>query len=46
MRLRFIAIFTSMRKHKEQEEKKQGKIKTLAARISEIAGAIAFLFGM
>ena len=33
-RLRFIAIFASVRKHEEEK-----KIETLAARISEMAGA-------
>ena len=39
-RLRFIAIFASVRKHEEK------KIETLAARILEIAGAISFKFGI
>ena len=43
--LRFIAIFASVRKHKEKIKEKK-KIKTLAARISEMAGAISFKFGM
>ena len=38
-RLRFIAIFASVRKHEEEEE-------TLAARISEMVCAISFKFGM
>ena len=38
--LRFTAIFASVRKHKEK------KIQTLAARISEMADAISFKFGM
>ena len=44
-RLRFIAIFASVRKHAE-EKKQRKKIKILAARISETAGAISFQFGM
>ena len=40
--LRFIAIFASARKHKERGK----KIETWAARISEMAGAISFKFGM
>ena len=43
--LRFIAIFAIVRKHKE-EKKRRKKIETLAARISEMAGAISFKFGM
>ena len=43
MHLRFIAIFASVRKH---EEKNQEKIKTLAARISEMAGVVSFKLGM
>ena len=39
MCLRFIAIFASVRKH---EKKTKKKIETLAARISEMAGAISF----
>ena len=38
-RLRFIVIIASVRKHEEK------KIETLAARISEMAGAIPFKFG-
>ena len=38
----FIAIFTSVQKH---EERKKEKIKTSAARISEMAGVISFKFG-
>ena len=38
-RSRFIAIFASVRKQRK-------KIETLAARISEMAGAISFKFGM
>ena len=41
MRLLVIAIFASVRK--DEEEKKN---ETLAARISEMAGAISFKFGM
>ena len=44
MRLRFIAIFASVRKHEEKNEEKQ--IETLAALISEMAGAISFKFGI
>ena len=39
MRFCFIAIFASVRKDEE-------KIERLAARISEMAGAISFTFGM
>ena len=43
----FIAIFASVRKHKEEKERKnQEKIQTLAAHISELARAISFQFGM
>ena len=47
-RLRVIAIFASVRKDEEEEEEKKTKKKnqTLAARISEMAGAISFKFGM
>ena len=44
MRLCFIAIFASVQKH--EEEKNEEKIETLAARISEMAGAISLKFGM
>ena len=37
-----IAIFASVRKDEEEEKKNE----TLAARISEMAGAISFKFGM
>ena len=43
MRLRFKAIFASVQKH---EEDKRKKIETLAARISEMAGAMSFKCGM
>ena len=48
MRSRFIAIFASAktRRRKNEEEKKKKTIKTLAARISEMVGAISFKFGM
>ena len=46
MRLRFIAIFASVRKHGEEEKKTKKKTETLAARSSEMAGAISFTFGM
>ena len=47
MRLHFIAIFASVRKHEEEKKKKRRKqIKTLATRISEMAGAISFTFCM
>ena len=45
MRLRFIIIFATVQKHKEKEKNKK-KIETLAARISKMAGAISFKFGM
>ena len=35
-RLRFIAIFTSVRKDEEEEKKRRKKNKTLAAHISEM----------
>ena len=42
-----IAIFASVRKDEEEEKKKRRKKnETLAARISEMAGAISFKFGM
>ena len=40
----FIAIFVSVREHKEKKRRK--KIKTLAARISEMADTISLNFGM
>ena len=43
--LRFIAIFSSVRKHNEKKKTKK-KIETLAAHISEMAGTISFKFGM
>ena len=47
MRLLVIAIFASVRKDEEEEGKKTKKRnETLAARITEIAGAISFKFGM
>ena len=47
MRVCFITIFASVQKHEGEEEKKtKKKIETLAACISEIAGAISFKFGM
>ena len=42
---RFIAIFASVQKH-EEEKKTRKKFETLAARISEMAEAIVFKFGM
>ena len=46
-RLLVIAIFASVRKDEEEEEKKtKKKNETLAVRISEMAGAISFKFGM
>ena len=46
-RLRFIAIFASVRKDEEEEEKKtKKKYETLAAHISEMATVISFKFGM
>ena len=44
-RLRFIAIFASVRKD-EGEKKRRKEIETLEACISEMAGAISFKFGM
>ena len=44
-RLRVIAIFASVRKD-EEEKNEEKKHETLAARISEMAGAISFKFGM
>ena len=48
-----IAIFASVRKDEEEEEEEEEEKKneekkneTLAARISEMAGAISFKFGM
>ena len=43
-----IAIFASVRKDEEEKEEKKRRKKndTLAARISEMAGAISFKFGM
>ena len=43
--LRFIAIFCKGVKRRK-EEKRRKKIETLAARISEMAGASSFKFGM
>ena len=43
-RLRFIAIFASVRKHEEKKRRKN--IESLAARISEMAGAIFFKCGL
>ena len=46
-RLLVIAIFASVRKDEEEEKKKRRKKnETLAARISEMAGALSFKFGM
>ena len=46
-RLLVIAIFASVRKDEEEEEEnEEKKNETLAARISEMAGAISFKFGM
>ena len=45
-RLLVIAIFASVRKDEEEEKKRRKKNQTLAARISEMAGAISFKFGM
>ena len=45
-RLLVIAIFASVRKDEEEEKKRRKKNETLAARISEMAGAISFKFGM
>ena len=45
-RLLVIAIFASVRKDEEEENKNEEKNETLAARISEMAGAISFKFGM
>ena len=45
-RLLVIAIFSSVRKDEEEEKKTKKKNETLAARISEMAGAISFKFGM
>ena len=42
--VRVYTIFASVRKHEKKNERK--KIETLAARISEMAGAISFKFGM
>ena len=44
----FIADFASVRKEEEKNEEKneERKTQTLAARISEMAGAIFFKFGM
>ena len=44
-RLRFIAIFASVRKHEERIKNKK-KNEILAARISEMAGVIYIKFGM
>ena len=44
MRLLVIAIFASVRK--DEEKKNEEKKTTLTARISELAGAISFKFGM
>ena len=44
-RLLVIAIFASVRKD-EEKKKPRKKNETLAARISEMAGAISFKFGM
>ena len=42
-----LRILRSVRKEEvEEEEKRRKKIQTLAARISEMAGAIFFKFGM
>ena len=46
MRLLVIAIFASVRKDEEEEKKTKKKNETLAARISEMAGAISFKCGM
>ena len=45
-RLLVIAIFVSVRKDEEEEKKTKKKNETLVARISEMAGAISFKFGM
>ena len=45
MRLRFIAIFASVRKD-EKKNKNKKKIETLAAHISEMAEAISFKLSM
>ena len=46
-RLLVIAIFASVRKDEEEEEKnEENKNEILAARISEMARAISFKFGM
>ena len=45
-RLLVIAIFASVRKDEEEEKNEEKKNETLAARISEMAGAISFKFGM
>ena len=44
-RLLVIAILASVRKY-EEEKKRRKKNETLAARISEMAGAISFKLGM
>ena len=41
-----IAIFASVRKDEEEKKNEEKKNETLAARISEMAGAISFKFGM
>ena len=45
MGLHFIAIFASVQKD-EEEKKQRNKIETLEARISKMARAISFQFGM
>ena len=45
-RLLVIAIFASVRKDEEEKKNEEKKNETLAARISEMAGAISFKFGM
>ena len=45
-RLLVIAVFASVRKDQEEEEKTKKINETLAARISEMAGAMSFKFGM
>ena len=44
-RLLVTTIFASVRKD-EEEKKRRKKNETLAARISEMAGALSFKFGM
>ena len=44
-RLRFIAIFASVRKDEEKKNEEK-KNETLAAHISEMASVISFKFGM